>query len=74
MAETSQDFQIQEIQELKENSESQKSKESISTWRNVWTSCTKSKDFETNLAAYEAKQLDETSQVVVVIFEKLYQL
>ena len=62
MAERFPDFQVEEIQELKENSENQKTKKSTLTWLNVWTSWAESKNFETNLLSYEAKQLDETLQ------------
>ena len=62
MAERFPDFQVEEIQELKENSENQNTKKSTSTWLNVWTSWAESKNFETNLLSYEAKQLDETLQ------------
>ena len=62
MAERFPDFQVEEIQELKENSENQNTKKSTSTWLNVWTSRAESKNFETNLLSYEAKQLDETLQ------------
>ena len=62
MAERFPDFQVEEIQELKDNSENQNTKKSTSTWLNVWTSWAESKNFETNLLSYEAKQLDETLQ------------
>ena len=62
MAERFPNFQVEEIQELKENSEIQNTKKSTSTWLNVWTSWAESKNFETNLLSYEAKQLDETLQ------------
>ncbi|CAH3149708.1 unnamed protein product, partial [Porites lobata] len=62
MAERFPDFRVEEIQELKENSENQNTKKSTSTWLNVWTSWAESKNFETNLLSYEAKQLDETLQ------------
>ena len=63
MVERFPDFEVEEIQELKENSENQNTKKkSTSTWLNVWTSWAESKNFETNLLAYEAKQLDETLQ------------
>ncbi|CAH3154921.1 unnamed protein product, partial [Porites lobata] len=62
MAERFPDFQVEEIQELKENSENQNGKKSTSTWLTVWTSWVESKNFETNLLSYEAKQLDETLQ------------
>ena len=62
MAERFPDFQVEEIQELKENSEHQNTKKSTSTWLNTWTSWAESKNFETNLLSYEAKQLDETLQ------------
>ena len=62
------DFENQENQELKENSENQNTEKTKSTWLNVWTSWAGNKNFETNLFAYEAKQLaldDWISQVVV---------
>lgn len=63
MAERFPDSQVEEIQELKENSENQNTKKkSTSTWLNVWTSWAESKNFETNLLSYDAKQLDETLQ------------
>ena len=62
MAERFPDFEVEEIQELKENSENQNMKKSTSTWLNVWTSWAESKNFETNLLAYEAKQVDKTLQ------------
>ena len=37
-------------------------KKSTSTWLNIWTSWSESKNFETNLLSYEAKQLDDTLQ------------
>ena len=43
----------------KENSENQNTEKSTSTWLNVWTSWAENKNFETNLLAYEAKQLAE---------------
>jgi len=49
MAERFPDFQVEEIQELKQNSENQNTKKSTTTWLNVWTSSTESKNFETNL-------------------------
>ena len=52
-------FWNQEIQELKENLESQNTEKITSTWLNVWTSWAENKNFENNLWAYEAKQLDE---------------
>ena len=62
MAERFPDFQVGEIQELRENSENQNTKKSTSTWLNVWTSWSESKNFENNLLSYEPKQLDETLQ------------
>ena len=58
-------FWNQEIQELKENSENQNTKKSTSTWLNVWTSWAENKNFESNLLAYEAKQLDENKQMAL---------
>ena len=58
MAERFPDFQVEEIQELKENSENQNTKKRTFTWLNVWTSWAERKNFETNLLAYEVKQLD----------------
>ena len=55
----------QEIQELKENSENQNTEKSTSTWLNVWTSWAENKNFETNLLAYEAKQLDENKHMAL---------
>ena len=65
------DPQIFKFKRFKNSKKIQKAKmqKSASTWRNVLTSCAKSKDFETNLLAYEAKQLDDISQVVVAIFQ-----
>ena len=57
MAESFPDFEIQEIQELKEKSEKQNAEKSASTWLNFWTSWAEKKKFETNLLAYEAKQI-----------------
>ena len=51
-------FEIQETQELKENSENQNTKKRSPTWFDVWTKWAENKNFETNLLAYEAKQLD----------------
>ena len=59
MVERLPDFEVQKIQELKENSENQNTKKSTSTWLNVWTRWAENKIFESNLLAYEAKQLDE---------------
>ena len=60
MAQRFPDFEIQEIQlRTKENSENQNTKKNTSTWHNVWTSWAETKNFETNLLADEAKQLDE---------------
>ena len=58
-------FWNQENQELKENSENQNSEKSTSTWLNVWTSWAENKNFETNLLAYEAKQLDENKHMAL---------
>ena len=58
-------FWNQENQELKENSENQNSEKSTSTWLNVWTSWAENKNFETNLQAYEAKQLDENKHMAL---------
>ena len=59
------DFENQENQELKENSENQNTEKSTSTWLNVWTSWVENKNFETNLFAYEAKQLEENKQLAL---------
>ena len=56
-------FWNQEIQELKENSENKNTEKSTSTWLNVWTR--ENNNFETNLLAYEAKQLDENKHMAV---------
>ena len=37
-------------------------KKSTSTWLYIWTSWSESKNFETNVLSYEAKQLDDTLQ------------
>jgi len=58
-------FWNQENQELKENSENQNSEKSTSTWLNVWISWAENKNFETNLLAYEAKQLDENKHMAL---------
>ena len=58
-------FWNQEIQELKENLENQNTEKSTSTWLNVWTSWVENKNFETNLFAYEAKQLEENKQLAL---------
>ena len=58
-------FWNQEIQELKEKSENQNTKKSTSTWLNVWTSWAENKNFESNLLACEAKQLDENKQMAL---------
>ena len=71
MAERFPDFEIQESQELKDNSENQHAKKSTSTWVNVWTSWAENKNFETNLLAYEAKQLDEKLQKFFALYEFL---
>ena len=54
MAERSPDFQFQEIKELKDNSENQKEKKYIDSAK-LCTSFAKSKDFESNLLAYEGE-------------------
>ena len=60
MAQRFPDFEIQEIQlRTKEDSENQNTNRNTSTWLNVWTSWAETKNFETNLLADEAKQLDE---------------
>jgi len=43
--------------------ENQNTEKSTSTWLNVWTSWARNKSFETNLLAYEVKQLDENKHV-----------
>ena len=58
MAEGFPDFEIQQIQELEETSENQNTNKSTSTWLNVWISWAENENFETNLLAYEVKQLD----------------
>ena len=58
-------FWNQEIKELKENSENQNTEKSTSTWHNVWTSWAEKKNYETNLLAYEAKQLDENKNMTL---------
>ena len=65
MALRSPDFKIQEVQELMENSENQYTKEITSTWLNVRTSWAENKNFEANLFAYEAKQLDKNKQMAL---------
>ena len=59
-------FCNQEIQKLKDNSENQNTNKSTSTWLNVWTSCAENQNFETNLLAYEAKQLHEDRHMALV--------
>ena len=65
MAERFPDFEIQGIQERKENSENQNTKKSTSTSHSVSTSCAEHKNFETNLLADEAKQLDHSKQMAL---------
>ena len=65
MVEIFPDVEIQEIQEVKENSENQNTKKSTSIWLNVWTSWIENKNFETNLLAYEATQLDKNKQMAL---------
>ena len=65
MAKRFPDFEIHEIQELKQNSENQNTKKSTSIWLNVWTNWAENKLFNTNLLAYEAKQLDENKQTAL---------
>lgn len=67
MAERFPGFEIQGSQELKENSENQNTKKRSSTWLNVWTS----KNFETNLLPYEAKQLNEKLENFFALHEFL---
>ena len=64
MAETERfpNFELQEIQELLENTENKNTKKGTSTWLNVWTTWAESKEFDSNLLAYEPKQLDQTLQ------------
>ena len=64
MAERFPDFGIQEIQEL-ENSENQNTKKTTSTWLMSGPAEPKTKPFETNLLAYEAKQHDEKKQMAL---------
>ena len=59
------DFENHENQELKQNSENQNTEKSTSTWLNIWTSWVEYKNFETNLFAYEAKQLEENKQLAL---------
>jgi len=54
-------FWNQEIKELKENSVNQNTEKRTSTWLNVCTSWA-----ETNLLAYEAKQLDENKHMALI--------
>ena len=58
-------FWNQEIQELKENSEKQNTEKRRSTWLNVCTSWAENKNFQTNLLAYEAKQLHENKHMAL---------
>jgi len=58
-------FWNQEIQELKENSEKQNTEKRRSTWLNVCLSWAENKNFETNLLAYEAKQLHENKHMAL---------
>ena len=58
-------FLNKEIQELKENSENQNTEKSTLTWLNVWTSWAENKNFETNLLAYEVKQLDKNKHMML---------
>ena len=58
-------FWNQEIKELKENSENQNTEKSTSTWLNVCTSLAENKNFETNLLAYQAKQLNENKHMAL---------
>ena len=62
MAERFPEFDAHEIQELKENSVNQNTQKSTKTWLTVWTSWAESKQFQSNLLSYEAKQLDEKLQ------------
>ena len=71
MTEIFPDFEIQKSQELKANSESQNTMKSTSIWLNVWTSWAENKNFETNLLAYKAKQLDEKLQKFFALHEFL---
>ena len=59
------DFENQENQERKENLENQNTEKSTSTWLHVWTSWAENNNFETNLFAYEAKQLEENKQLAL---------
>lgn len=63
MAKRFADFKIQESQK--------DSKKITSTWLNVWTSWAENKNFETNLLAYEAKQVDEKLQKFFALHEFL---
>ena len=54
---------------ITENSENQNAKKRSLTWLNVWTSWAKNKNFETNLLAYETKQLDENFQKFFALHE-----
>jgi len=60
------DFKILEIQELKESNENQNAKKTTSTWINGWPSWDENKNFETNLLANRAKQLDENKHMVLL--------
>ena len=71
MAERFPGIEIQQIQELKENLEDQNTKKSTSTWLNVGTSWTENKNFETNLLAYEGKQLEENKHMALHEFLRL---
>jgi len=62
MAERFPNFELQEIHDLLENAENKNTKKSTSTWLNVWKTWAKSKEFESNLLAYELKHLDQTLQ------------
>lgn len=71
MAERFPDFEIQEIQEQKETKRKFGKPKIINTkkitliWFGVWTSWVKDKNFETNLLAYEVKQLVENKQMLL---------
>ena len=56
---------ILKFKELKENLENQNTEKSTSTWLNVCTSRAENMNFETNLLAYQAKQLDENKHVAL---------
>ena len=72
MVERFPDFLIQAMQELKENSENQNTKKSPSTWLNVGIGWAETKNFETNLLTYKAKQLYENNHMTE--FLRLYYL